>query len=102
MKIVELKPILATDDSLTVNLHSLSEKHARQMHKEVASSVKKLTRTFAHLLAKEQRAQDKQYRKDSKTSVQNLVLELHMLLAQSTALATPLAHPAAAASTHAA
>jgi DNA topoisomerase VI subunit B len=102
MKIVELKPVLATDDSLTVNLQGLTKKHARQMHKEVASSVKKLTRTFAHLLAKEQRAQDKQQRKDAKASVHNLMLKLHVLLAQSTALAPPLAHPVAAARTHAA
>jgi hypothetical protein len=101
LKIVEPKPTLVLADSLTVNLQGLTKKHARQMHKEVASSVKKLTRTFAHLLAKEQRAQDKQYRKDSKASVQNLVLKLHVLLAQSTAQTT-LGHPAPAASTYAA
>jgi hypothetical protein len=100
MKIVEPNPVPV--EGLTVNLQGLTKKHARQMQKEVASSVKKLTRTFVHLLAKEQRAQDKQQRKDAKASVQNLVLKLHVLLAQSTALAPPLAHPVAAARPHAA
>jgi DNA topoisomerase VI subunit B len=91
MKIVQPSPVLATADSLAINL----------MHKEVASSVKKLARTFAQLLAKEQRAHDKQQRKNTKASVQNLVLKLHVLLAQSTAQTT-LAHPALGVSTHAA
>ena len=101
MKIAETTLDQELTGSLEATLSGLTEKHARQMHKEVASSVKKLTRTFAHLLAKEQRAQDKQQRKATKASVQNLVLKLHVLLAQSTAQA-PLALPAPAASTHAA
>jgi len=99
MKIVEPNP--AHLDALAIDLQGLTKKHARQMHKEVAGSVKKLARTFAQLLAREQRARDKQQRKNTKASVQNLVLKLHVLLAQSTAQAT-LTHPALSVSTHAA
>jgi DNA topoisomerase VI subunit B len=99
MKIVEPNPVQG--ERLTVNLQSLSKKHARQMQKEVAGSVKKLARTFAHLLAKEQRARDKQQRQATKASVQSLVLKLHELLAQPTP-ATMLAPPALVGGTPAA
>ena len=82
MKIVasKLSPTLA--DGLASNLHGLTKKHTRQLHKEVARSVKKLARTFARLRAKEQHAHDKQQRRATKASVQRLVLKLHELLAQ--------------------
>jgi hypothetical protein len=99
MKIVEPTP--AQVEGLTVSLQGLSKKHTRQMQKEVASSVKKLARTFAQLLAKEQRAHDKQQRQATKAAVQHLVLKLHELLAQPPTPAG-LALPAPAAGTHAA
>jgi hypothetical protein len=74
-------------DNLEANLHGLSDKHARQMREMVTGSVKKLAKNFARLLAKEQRARDKQQRKDTRKSVQNLVLKLNQLLAQPSAQA---------------
>jgi hypothetical protein len=68
--------------SLEDNLSGLTEKHARQMHKKVAGSVKKLAKNFARLLAKEQRTRDKQQRRATKASVESLVLKLHELLGQ--------------------
>jgi DNA topoisomerase VI subunit B len=98
MKSIKHSP--AQGESLTVNLQGLSKKHVRRMRKEVAGSVKKLARTFAHLLAKEQRIRDKQQRQATKASVQSLVLKLHELLAQPTSAArlapsAPVGPPAA-------
>jgi hypothetical protein len=87
------KPDLAITNSLETTLHGLTKKHTRQMHQQVAHSVKKLTKSFARLLTKEQRAHDKQQRKATKASVKNLVLKLHEVLAQSVAQAVP-ARPA--------
>lgn len=82
MKIAEttLKQELA--GSLEANLTGLTKKHTRQMHKKTAGAVKKLAKSFARLLAKEQRARDKQQRQATKASVESLVLKLHELLGQ--------------------
>ena len=92
MKIAEptLEVVLAS--GLEAQLHGLTAKHTRQMHKKVADAVQKLTKSFARLLAKEQRARDKHQRQATKASVQQLVLKLHQLLAQPAA--TPAAHRA--------
>ena len=91
MKIAD--PTLAQElaGSLEATFSGLTEKHARQMHKKVAGTVKKLAKSFARLLAKEQRARDKQQRRATKASVQSLVLKLHELLGQpAPAAAAPL------------
>jgi hypothetical protein len=82
MKITESNLVLDLTTALEANLHGLSEKHTRQMHKMVTDSVKKLSENFADLLAKEQRARAKQQRRATKKSIQNLVVKLHELLAQ--------------------
>ncbi|WP_161599663.1 hypothetical protein [Hymenobacter nivis] len=41
-----------------------------------------MAKSFARLLAKEQRARDEQQRLATKVSVENLVLKLHELLSQ--------------------
>ena len=89
MKIAEttLKQELA--GSLEANLTGLTKKHTRQMHKKTAGAVKKLAKSFAHLLAKEQRARDKQQRRATKASVESLVLKLHELLGQPAAESVP-------------
>ncbi|TDN38799.1 hypothetical protein E4631_21075 [Hymenobacter sp. UV11] len=87
MKIVESTLEQELAGSLEASLSGLTEKHARQMHKEVTGSVKKLAKSFARLLAKEQRARDKQQRRATKASVENLVLKLHEVLG------TPAAAP---------
>lgn len=96
MKIVASKLSATLTDGLASDLHGLTKKHTRQLHKEVAHSVKKLARTFARLRAKEQRAHDKQQRRATKASVQCLVLKLHELLAQPP-VAIARAQPAPAA-----
>ena len=88
MKIAEPTLALSLTERLEASLHGLSEKHARQMHKKVAGSARKLAQDFAHLLAKEQRARDKQQRRATKESIQQLVLKLHLLLAQPAAEAS--------------
>jgi DNA topoisomerase VI subunit B len=75
--------------SLEANLSGLTEKHARQMHKKVDGTVKKLAKNFARLLAKEQRARDKQQRRATKASVESLVLKLHELLGAPAAESAP-------------
>jgi hypothetical protein len=79
--------------NLEANLSGLTEKHTRQMHKRVAGSVKKLAKNFAHLLAKEQRARDKQQRRATKASVESLVLKLHELLGSPAASPAHLQRP---------
>jgi hypothetical protein len=66
--------------SLEANLSGLTAKHTRQMHKKVAGTVKKLAKSFTRLLAKEQRARNKQQRRATKASVESLMLKLHELL----------------------
>jgi hypothetical protein len=82
MKTTEPNLVLDLTNALEANLHGLSEKHTRQMHKMVTDSVKTLVKNFADLLAKEQRARAKQQRRATKESIQNLVVKLHELLAQ--------------------
>lgn len=86
MKIVEPTLQHELTGSLEANLSGLTEKHTRQMHKKVAGTVKKLAKSFARLLAKEQHARDKQQRRATKASVENLVLKLHELLGAPTAV----------------
>jgi hypothetical protein len=80
MKIAELNLKQELAGSLEANLSGLTPKHTRQLHKKVAGTVKKLAKSFAHLLAKEQRARDKQQRRATKASVEKLVLKLHELM----------------------
>ena len=80
MKIAEPTLEQELTGSLEANLNGLTKKHARQMHKKVAGTVKKLAKSFARLLAKEQRARDKQQRQATRASVENLVLKLHEVL----------------------
>jgi hypothetical protein len=87
MKIVEPNLEQELAGSLEASLSGLTAKHTRQMHKQVAGTVKKLAKSFARLLAKEQRARDKQQRRATKASVKSLVLKLHELLGQPTAAA---------------
>ena len=88
MKIAEPTLELELASGLEAHLHGLTAKHTRQMHQKVAGSVQKLARNFARLLAKEQRARDKQQRKATRASVQSLVLKLHELLASPTPAAS--------------
>lgn len=80
MTIAERDLTLELTDSLEANLSGLTAKHTRQMHQQVARSVKNLAKNFARLLAKEQRARDKRQRLATKASVERLVLKLHELL----------------------
>jgi len=93
MKIAEHNLEQELTGSLEANLRGLTDKHARQMHKKVAGTVKKLAKNFARLLAKEQRARAKQQRQATKASVESLVLKLHELLGAPTAALAPLQRP---------
>ncbi|OGX91751.1 hypothetical protein [Hymenobacter coccineus] len=93
MKIAEPTLALELATGLEAHLHGLSPKHTRRMHQKVARSVQKLTKSFARLLAKEQRARDKQQRRATKASVDNLMLKLHELLGQPAAAPRPLRRP---------
>ncbi len=93
MKIVEPTLELELANGLEAHLRGLTTKHTRQMHKKVASTVQKLAKSFARLLAKEQRARDKQQRRATKASVENLVLKLHELLGPPAAAKAYLRRP---------
>jgi hypothetical protein len=82
MKIAEANLQHELAGSLEANLNGLTAKHTRQMHKKVVGTVKKLAKNFARLLAKEQRARDKQQRQATKASIESLVLKLHELLSK--------------------
>ncbi|GAB3639320.1 hypothetical protein GCM10027422_49110 [Hymenobacter arcticus] len=93
MKISEPTLELELASGLEAHLLGLSPKHTRQMHKKVAGTVQKLAKSFARLLAKEQRARDKQQRRATKASVESLVLKLHELLGQPAATPRHLRRP---------
>jgi hypothetical protein len=97
MKIAEPNLEQELAGSLEANLSGLTPKHTRQMHKKVTGSVRKLAKSFARLLAKEQRARDKQQRRATKASVESLVLKLHELLGAPAASPAHLRRPGALA-----
>ena len=97
MKIAEpnLELVLAAD--LPADLPGLTTKHARRLQKKIAGAVRQLAKSYARLLAREQRTRAREQHRASQAAVRGLVRQLFAALARPGAAARYLRRPGPAA-----